>query len=415
MGFLLPKAGVRRPIVALVFIVIFIMGGQRLFPSIPRRIQQQFYGPPGYSSSQGQPSLVAEDAVILSNFTAGTPKPPGSNYTRTLVVPRLSKEKVDWIDERFSDINQEIYVVDDLHSLPKTPKNKGREAMVYLTYLIDNYDNLPDIILFMHSHKLAWHNEEPLNYDANEMIKRLSNERVMRDGFMNLRCNWAPGCPDWLHPKSTEEDPEKPEQPIVANGWREIFPSQPVPEILGGQCCAQFAISRERVLAVPKSHFVYYRDWLLRTKLDDFYSGRVWEYLWHVIFTGQNVYCPAERACFCDGYGLCFKDDEPYLEFKKLGSVLFGLRQELSNWHKKANAIKKARKERNFAALLELEVPAKGRNTELELEIEQKNVVYGGIREKAFKGGRIPVYVPGLPAGLGKKATGFELTALLRI
>ncbi|KAK2840512.1 hypothetical protein FQN49_006203 [Arthroderma sp. PD_2] len=389
MGLLLPKSGVQRPIVVLIFIVLFFMGCQRLFPSVSHHVKQQFKGQPGYSYSNDETPFSPEDAMITSNFTAGTVKPPGSTYSRVLVIPRLTKEKVDWIDE-VSNITTEIYVVDDPHSLPRTPKNKGREAMVYLTYLIDNYDNLPDIILFMHSHKIAWHHEEPLNHDAKEMVNRISSERVTRDGFMNLRCNWQPGCPDWLRPQSTKEDSEKPEQPLVANGWREIFPAEPVPEVIGGQCCAQFAVSRERVLGVPKSHFVYYRNWLLRTELDDFYSGRVWEYLWHVIFTGQNVYCPAERVCFCDGYGLCFEEEQPYLEFKKLGSVIFGLRQDLAKWHRKDEAIKTAKKERNFAKLLELEVPLQEKKGELEKEIEEKSAVYNNIRYMAFKRGQDP-------------------------
>ncbi|KAM5436765.1 hypothetical protein McanMca71_001880 [Microsporum canis] len=400
MGFLLPKAGVQRPIIAFVFILIFIMSFQQLSQSLSGVKQLKGWPgyPPGHSLPQAVPQAISpeetqlgpEDIVILTNFTTGTPKPPGSSYTRTLVMPRLAKDNVDWIDDSLGDIKTEIYVVDDPNSVPRTPMNKGREAMAYLTYLIDNYDNLPDIIIFMHSHRTAWHNEEPLSHDSKEMIKRLSNERVTRDGFMNLRCNWAPGCPDWLHPQSMEEDKEKPEQPIVANGWRDIFPSVPVPEVLAGQCCAQFALSRERALAVPRTHFIYYRDWLLRTTLTDFLSGRVWEYLWHVIFTGQNVYCPAEQACFCDGYGLCFEEDQQYFEFMQLGSALFNLRQKLKSWHRKDAEFKKAKKERNFAALVKMEAPQQSKREELEQQLLQKSSVYAQLRDAAFERGQDP-------------------------
>lgn len=37
------------------------------------------------------------------------------------------------------------------------PANKGNEAMAYLTYLIQNYDNLPESMAFIHSHEDGWH------------------------------------------------------------------------------------------------------------------------------------------------------------------------------------------------------------------------------------------------------------------
>ena len=37
-----------------------------------------------------------------------------------------------------------------------TVTNKGNEATPYLQYIIDNYDNLPETILFSHGHKCGW-------------------------------------------------------------------------------------------------------------------------------------------------------------------------------------------------------------------------------------------------------------------
>ncbi|EFR02021.1 hypothetical protein MGYG_05023 [Nannizzia gypsea CBS 118893] len=388
MASLLPKTGVQIPVIVFLFILTMIIASQRLSTSIPRI--KQFKGWTGPKEGPVQtPIISAEDVVIISNFTAGTPKPPGSTYTKALIVPRLKKEKVDWIDS-LEDIQKNIYVVDDPHSLPRIPQNKGREAMVYLTYLIDNYDNLPEVMIFMHSHREAWHHEEPLNRDAAEMVKRLSIERVIRDGFMNLRCNWSPGCPGWIHPHTTEENAEKPEEASVLKGWTDIFPSIPIPGVIGGQCCAEFAISRERALAIPRSHLLYYRDWLLRTNLVDYYSGRVWEYLWHVIFTGQYVYCPAERVCFCDGYGLCFDQDQPFLEFKQLGDALYGLRLELDYWRAKEKEVTQARKERNFPALVKMEVPAVNKKQQIEQEIREKSSAYRKLRDAAFARGQDP-------------------------
>ena len=97
---------------------------------------------------------------------------------------------------------------------------------------------------------------------------------------MNLRCHWDPGCPAWLHPGAVERNYEKQEEHLLASSWAELFPHDTIPTILAQPCCAQFAVSRERIRAMPKQQYVYMRDWLLRTELTDYLSGRIFEYLW---------------------------------------------------------------------------------------------------------------------------------------
>lgn len=58
------------------------------------------------------------------------------------------------------------------------------EVMVYLSYIIENYDKLADVNIFMHAHRLAWHNNELLDHDAVQVIARLSAERVQREGYV---------------------------------------------------------------------------------------------------------------------------------------------------------------------------------------------------------------------------------------
>ncbi|PQE03006.1 histone-lysine n-methyltransferase 2b protein [Rutstroemia sp. NJR-2017a BVV2] len=242
-------------------------------------------------------------------FVPGIVKPAGENYTKMLVIPRTKDEDINWISEAFKDnanIQSTIYTVNDPTAENHPPRNKGHEAMVYISYIIDNYYNLSDVTLFMHSHQYTWHNNYLLDNDAAQMVARLSAERVVREGYMNLRCNWDPGCPAWMHPGTVEEDVNKQEEVQLARSWSELFPLDPMPKVLAQPCCAQFAISRERIRTLPLAKYVFYRDWLLKTKLPDFISGRVWEYVWQFVFTGRNVVCPLESVCLCDGFGVCF-------------------------------------------------------------------------------------------------------------
>jgi hypothetical protein len=61
----------------------------------------------------------------------------GSKARRTaVVVASQSSENATWLDEYFPEWEKNIYRVDDPNAPLTVPKNKGRESMVYLTYVL---------------------------------------------------------------------------------------------------------------------------------------------------------------------------------------------------------------------------------------------------------------------------------------
>lgn len=52
-----------------------------------------------------------------------------------LVVASMTKENVTWLDNYLTHWKKSIYVVDNPKSALTVPVNKGREAMVFLTYV----------------------------------------------------------------------------------------------------------------------------------------------------------------------------------------------------------------------------------------------------------------------------------------
>ncbi|KAF2486749.1 hypothetical protein BDY17DRAFT_292040 [Neohortaea acidophila] len=253
-----------------------------------------------------------------SPYPAGRLKPAGSNYTRTLVVPKMKGEDTSWIQQELGDmlssgvLDTAIYAMDD-DTAPLHPiMNKGHEVMAYLSYIIDFYNSLPDVLVFMHAHRFARHNNLLLEKDSALMLRHLSPERVTREGYMNLRCHWDPGCPDWMRPNDADVKGDRKEQEVMAAAWTELFPGQALPDVLAQPCCAQFAVSRERVQVIPRDRFIALREWVVHTDLDDFLSGRVFEYTWQYIFTSSAFHCPSMSACYCDGYGICFGDAEKF-------------------------------------------------------------------------------------------------------
>jgi hypothetical protein len=253
-------------------------------------------------------------------FSSTHPKPAGSNYTRTLVIGHTLRDSIDWISEELPDIPVAAYVVDDLQALLHTPKNKGREATVYLTYIIENYDKLPDIVLFMHAHQYAWHNNIFQDRDAAQMIRAMRDDHIAREGYFNVRCEHNPGCPNWLHLDRPEVDFDKvfkPEERIyTVQIWKDLWGSTArVPQTLSQPCCAQFAVTRERIRLNPLTTYIHVRDWILNVRLSDHDSGRVMEYTWQYLFTRLYENCPPVNKCACSGYGMCFGSEEKMKDF----------------------------------------------------------------------------------------------------
>jgi Protein of unknown function (DUF3431) len=252
-------------------------------------------------------------------YEVGIPKPAGQNYSRTVVIASLSQENTKWLSNLADDpdLSTAVYVVDKPKAPFTVPKNKGHEAMVYLTYIIDHYDRLSDLTMFMHAHRVTWHNNDLLFSDAIETIQRLSSPKVIRDGYMNLRCHWDPGCPDHIHPSvQDDKNGNVPEAVVIGRAWLELFPDAVAPPaVLSQPCCAQFALSKARILNLPLDRYIFFRIWLLNTDIDDRVSGRIWEYVWQYIFAGVDEFCPVESICYCDGYGICFGNEENFQEW----------------------------------------------------------------------------------------------------
>ncbi|KAF2134394.1 hypothetical protein P153DRAFT_304666 [Dothidotthia symphoricarpi CBS 119687] len=372
-------------IVPLVFIAIILVLGWwylQTGPAIPIR-------QPG-NSLQSTPTYRGDplDFGIPLRFTDGQPKPQGNNYTFKIVIPKTMKEDISWMAEEIPHAPIVVYEVDNPKAENKVPKNKGREAMVYLTYIIDNYNDLPDTSLFMHSHRHAWHNNQLMGIDAAQIVNRLNHGRVARMGYMNVRCHHDPGCPDWIHmdrPGGDFDFFRKPEEIYWRKSiWEEIHPGASIPPSLSGICCAQFAVSRDRIRQVPIERFIHYRKWLLTTAMDDQFSGRIFEYIWHYIFTGHEVYCPAMNTCYCDGYGICLGGRAKFDEFIKMQDDRNAKFGKLDEYNKREDKAKEEGKEPDFTE------EEKTARQDLNTEIRAMDMEMEGLRQEAMKRGKDP-------------------------
>lgn len=144
-------------------------------------------------------------------------------------------------------------------------------------------------------------------YDGVPVLQHLRLEYVQKRGFLALRCSWTMGCPSELHPLNPTgaSDDRSQNEAAWAGVFQHLFPGEEVPEVVGAHCSSQFAISGDRIRARPKSFYEKVRTWLLETELDDQISGRIIEYMWHIIFGMPAVDCQHAGECFCQAFGLC--------------------------------------------------------------------------------------------------------------
>ena len=193
------------------------------------------------------------------------------------------------------------------------PANKGNEAMRYLSFIIDNYDSLPDIIAFRHGHQKAWHQI----FDSAAEVNNLNLTTVRLRRYQNFLCEarmW--GCDQQIlladkqreengsngvayHPLSPRSQPEV--DAAIYNHWDSWF-GGPMPENLAGACCAQFVVVKEAVWRWPKSKYIGWRKWLLETSMESWAAGMVFERTWHVIFGMPPVQCESDDHCYCNVY-----------------------------------------------------------------------------------------------------------------
>lgn len=164
--------------------------------------------------------------------------------------------------------------------------------MAYLTYIVDHYDELPDVIAFVHGNNRQWHNTIPSSLNS-DVLSVLRLDTVRSKGYVNLRCDLDPGCPVSVNPfEPTDIDIKNNDiRAYFLDVYMELFnvTMEHVPAHIGNVCCAQFALTRERIRQRPRTDYERMRHWAFTTKLDTFGIGWVFEKTWHLIFMEDAI------------------------------------------------------------------------------------------------------------------------------
>ncbi|KAK5124898.1 hypothetical protein LTR85_001088 [Meristemomyces frigidus] len=308
------KKSVKLSVLAAIFISLVYLATDRVWPAIKY-----------HAFPRPRPALLHE----LQH-----PSPTQNNLTVNLVVASTAEDDISWTDKLYSRIpNLTVlrYVSDSQTSGLHPPVAKGREALMYFTYLHDFYDHLPDISIFVHAEETPWHLEGTLLQNTSFALSQLDLMRVVveRRGYFNLRVTWRAACPAWIDTRKTFENWEKQEEPYMPQAWAANF-DDPVPDILAGPCCSQFVVSRTAIQRRPREQYERSMKWLVETSWSDQIVGRVWEHMWPWLFKSEAKDCAPERESLCRMYSVCFEDDRQLEAYKELWEERERLKEKVS-------------------------------------------------------------------------------------
>lgn len=198
-----------------------------------------------------------------------------SHWKEDLNWLKNSKYPVVLIDKEGADPSPFV----PQHVIP----NRGKDTSAHFKYIIENYENLPDHVAFIHGHETAWHqyHDRPLL----EVIEKANIEKygyIPLNNFMRYYVFYdegitVKGCPG-MYLKSYWY---KFGFPPVPEGARMIVP-----------ICAQFIVAKERILAVPKSRWESWFNVLMANEDKDAEQPMImfFEFVLHYIFGEPFVF-----------------------------------------------------------------------------------------------------------------------------
>ena len=173
-----------------------------------------------------------------------------------------------------------VYTKTDDSSEYNVPLNKGNEASAYIKHIIDHYSRLPKHVAFVHGHETDWHHPTSMTDKLNSIVPPKTGYKNLNDMMFKITIEIendkiikTPNMDDWyktcLYPTLG---------PINQYELKDI-----------DHCCAQFIVSRERILQHTKTFYEKQYDWLLATELPNSESGRFYEWTWRLIFCFEDL------------------------------------------------------------------------------------------------------------------------------
>lgn len=215
-----------------------------------------------------------------------SPAPFMQQHEERHIVVAAYREDLSWLQQLH--IPQTIYTSHNA-SAEHPMWIEQAEAGVYLQFILERYEDLPDATLFIQAHQAAEHMP-----DKAPLLKRV---RWRQWPYANLRYQgitsdkWGNWTGDWLNLESPEEAPPAHEvvwdklrveqSRLYAEVWHTLMESEfgPLPRLVHAPCCAEMLVSKQRILAHPKAFYQAVFDWL-STRTEEIWESNRWACCW---------------------------------------------------------------------------------------------------------------------------------------
>jgi hypothetical protein len=232
----------------------------------------------------------------------------GDAAERLIIKVKLEIEDTSWVQKLEPTWRNEVIDIKSMysHAHPKAHRpDKGRVANAYLRWIIENYHHLPETMIFLPPRDAF--EQDPL--DLRSTILKLQIPFIQTSGYANLHC---PTQKSRTTCNNKVLEPVKPSYELrtleakIPDVWREWFGNRTeVPDRIATVLGAQFAVSRAQVQNRGVEEYLKIWTWLNKTIMDDDSSGLVFEYMWHIVFGKEAIFCPERKRCQCELYGRC--------------------------------------------------------------------------------------------------------------
>lgn len=191
------------------------------------------------------------------------------------VVSRY-KKNVDWVYKLENIANIFIYDKETPENQYNIPVNKGHEASVYLKYIIDNYESLPDFTFFTHDDEYCWHHSGSIIDKYNEAVEEIKKGKL----YYNINDANVLGS-------------------IISNKWykdilvwynefiEKYIPINGLPKkdwTIGYRGSAQFLVHKSLITKLPKKFYEDLYNWIITTNMPNEKTSRFMEWTWHIFW-----------------------------------------------------------------------------------------------------------------------------------
>eukprot|EP01112_Ceratiomyxa_fruticulosa_P020152 TRINITY_DN6787_c0_g1_i1.p1 TRINITY_DN6787_c0_g1~~TRINITY_DN6787_c0_g1_i1.p1 ORF type:complete len:459 (+),score=76.53 TRINITY_DN6787_c0_g1_i1:1691-3067(+) len=230
-----------------------------------------------------------------------TLKPQNLNTTAKRVVFGVTAEDLHWTFEIDQDIDIVVYThefrnFDTRGRVVLNVPNTGRESGNYLKHIVDYYNDLADVTLFIHGQGSSWHTK-----NAPVVINNLRWTEIQDYQPLHHHYYWKNDN------KITQQYGVHKELQYI---WKDYFLKEmkfELPNEIIHTCCGEFAISRETIRSHPIEFYQALYEYITIIRSDDpWLMGHMMEIVWHIIFYKPAIYS-ANLLDFCGKVAYCDK------------------------------------------------------------------------------------------------------------